>query len=118
MYLSHSPPPLGCPIAQHTTHTHVCVCVALQHVTKDIAGSMWWGMFPPAEVLYSAADYAVAIKLLLASPYGAVDQAVLLSQLPGGVPALTAMMKANLLALRPYSGEDECCRPPPFPQRA
>ena len=66
---------------------------------------MWWGMFPPQGAAYSPADYATAVQLLLDSSYGGVDQAAVLGQLPGGLPALTAMIEANLLALRPYSGE-------------
>jgi len=84
--------------------SYVSSGVALQHVTKDIAGMLWWGLFPGPTAGYCAADYATAVQLLLASPYGAVDQVVLLSKLPGGLPALQALIRANLLALRLFSG--------------
>lgn len=70
---------------------------------------LWWGLFPGPTAGYSAADYATAVRLLLSSPYGAVDQVVVLSQLPGGLPALQALIRANLLALRLFSGEEAAC---------
>lgn len=82
-----------------------CCPAALEHVAKDTAGTLWWGMYPPKGAGFTATDYAVALKLLLSSPHRAVYQADVVANLPGGLAALDAMIEADLLALRPYSGE-------------
>ena len=70
---------------------------------------VWWnmrrGIRPPPGAGYTASDYAAAVNAILGSPYKAVDigslEAALGSQQPS--VAVEAMVKANLLALRPYS---------------
>eukprot|EP00877_Chromochloris_zofingiensis_P011590 jgi/Chrzof1/6685/Cz19g05200.t1 len=75
---------------------------ALIQVVKDVARTLQPGYLPPPTAGYTAADCATAVKAILDSPYKAVDEDLLSSQL-GSLEPLQAMVKANLLALRPFS---------------
>jgi hypothetical protein len=82
------------------------VCCALQlaalsQVAKDVWGTMKRGYRPPPGAGYTAADYATAVDAMLKSPYTMVNDEELEAVL--GQQPLEAMVRANLLSLRPYS---------------
>jgi hypothetical protein len=83
------------------------------------------GSHPAAGAGYTASQYASAVEALMASPYNAVSRDELEQQLGGTADensaALEAMVRANLLGVRPYSnwardidleafGSDKCGR--------
>eukprot|EP00882_Tetradesmus_deserticola_P018351 GHRQ01019711.1.p1 GENE.GHRQ01019711.1~~GHRQ01019711.1.p1 ORF type:complete len:274 (+),score=89.16 GHRQ01019711.1:126-824(+) len=74
---------------------------ALSQVVKDVWGTMEDGYVPDPDAGYTAADYATAVNAILESPYNAVLKQRLMAVL--GKRPLEAMVRANLLALRPYS---------------
>jgi hypothetical protein len=74
---------------------------ALSQVAKDVWGTMEDGYVPASNAGYAARDYATAVAAILESPYNAVDKQQLTAVL--GQQPLEAMVRANLLALRPYS---------------
>lgn len=74
---------------------------ALEALARTVWITMRRGYMPKADAGYTAADYATAVKAILDSPHHAVAQDQLDAVL--GDQATSALVQANLLALRPYS---------------
>jgi len=74
---------------------------AMSRLVKDVWRTMDPRYWPAADVAYTVADYATAVDAILQSLYKAVDDVDLIAVL--GQQLLEAMVRANLLAFRPYS---------------
>jgi hypothetical protein len=79
----------------------------LEVVTDPAMQEMTDHCKPAAGAGYTAAQYAIAVEALMASPYSAVRRDELEPQLGGTAnenqAALQAMVRANVLGVRPFS---------------
>lgn len=79
---------------------------ALKSVTKTVCETVRDGLDPVAEDGWTQAQYATAVRQILAGPENAVPAAVLRAKLGSegaGKKVLQAMVRADLLTYRPYS---------------
>jgi len=88
---------------------------ALRGVTGDVWEALKAGSAPSADAGYTSKQFSTAVQALVESPFrsGAVDAQELGSKL-GGAAALNAMVKADLVAIRPFSDWAQDIEPEAF----
>ena len=88
--------------ANGDSHVHA----ALQEVLKTVRPSVQRGLKPGSEAGWTVQQYATAVRAITAGAPYAVRASVLIAQLGGGYAGsqvLQAMVRADLVAIRPYS---------------